>query len=91
LIARIGLPPGSEVDRGTLAPAIADPKTGVDSSEVEPDSVTVYIWPCAADNAFSFVFRPRFPLTAKSSGSLVYDYYNPNDRAALAPQLFRVR
>jgi hypothetical protein len=91
LIARIGLPPGSEVDRGTLAAASADPKTGVDSFEVAPDSVTVYVWPRAADNTFSFVFRPRFPLTAKSSGSVVYDYYNPDDRAILAPQLFRVR
>jgi hypothetical protein len=87
LIARLGLPPGSEADRGT----IADPKTGVDSFEVAPDSVTVCIRPRAADNVFSLMFRPRFPLTAKSSSSVVYDYYNPDERAVLAPQLFRIR
>jgi hypothetical protein len=89
LIARIGLPPASEVDRGTLAAAT---KAGVvDSFEVAPDSVTFYIWPRAADSTFSFVFRPRFALAAKSAGSVVYDYYNPDDRAALAPQLFTIQ
>ena len=90
LIARIGLPPGSEVDRGTLAAVVADPKASVDDFEVAPDAVTFYLWPRAADNTFSFVFRPRFAINAQSSGSLIYDYYNPEDRAVLAPQTFVV-
>ena len=90
LLARIGLPPGSEVDRGTLAAAMADPKSSVDSYEVAPDSVTFYVWPRAADSVFSFVFRPRFAADAKSAESALYDYYNPDDRAVLTPQLFRV-
>ena len=91
LIARIGLPPGSEVDRGTLAAIVADPKTGVDSFEAGPGSVTFYIWPRAADSSFSFVFRPRFALAAKSAPSVVYDYYNPDERAVLPPQIFTIQ
>jgi hypothetical protein len=91
LIARIGLPPGSEVDRGTLAAVVADRKASVDYFEVSPDAVTFYLWPRAADNTFSFVFRPRFVMNAKSSDSVIYDYYNPEDRTVLAPQTFVVR
>ena len=90
LIARIGLPPGSEVDRGTLAAVVADPRASVDDFEVGPDAVTSYLWPRAADNTFSFVFRPRFVMNAQSSGSLIYDYYNPEERTVLAPQTFVV-
>ena len=91
LIARIGLPPGSEVDRGTLAAVVADAKAGVDSFEAAPGSVTFYIWPRAADTSFSFVFRPRFALAAKSAPSVVYDYYNPDERAVLPPQVFTIQ
>jgi len=91
MIAKIGLPPGAEVDRGTLAGIVDDPKRSVDSFEVAPDHVTFYIWPQAADSTFQFVFRPRFAMTARMAQSIMYDYYNPDERVALVPQTFSVK
>ena len=75
MIAEIGLPPGAEVDRGTLASILNDPKSGVDSFEVAPDHVTFYVWPRAADSKFRFVFRPRFAMRARTAQSVLYDYF----------------
>lgn len=33
----MGLPPGAEIDRGTLAIAIDDTRSGLDSLKVAPD------------------------------------------------------
>jgi competence protein ComEC len=52
--------------------------------------VTFYIWPRAADSQFHFVFRPRFAMKAQSAQSVVYDYYNPDERVVLAPTAFTV-
>jgi hypothetical protein len=90
LIAEIGLPPGVEVDRGILAGIMSDPKNGVDSFEVMPDRVTFYIWPRAGDSTFAFVFRPRFAMKARTAQSVLYDYYNPEERVVLVPENFTV-
>jgi hypothetical protein len=90
MIAEIGLPPGVEIDRGTLASIIDDPKSGVDSFEVAPDHVTFYVWPQASDSNFQFVFRPRFAMTVRTAPSVLYDYYNPDERVSLAPETFAV-
>jgi hypothetical protein len=90
VIAEVGLPPGAEVDRGTLANIVADSSSSVDSFEVAPDHVTFYVWPRAADSRFHFVFRPRFAMRARSAQTLLYDYYNPEERVVLAPKMFRV-
>jgi hypothetical protein len=79
MIAEVGLPPGAEVDRGTLDDA------EVDSYEVAPDHVTFYVWPDANDTRFSFVFRPRYGMRAVTAPSVLYDYYNPDARAVLPP------
>ena len=90
MIAEVGLPPGAEVDRGVLEDLIADWKNGVNSYEVAPDRVTFYVWPRAADVKFRFVFRPRFGLKARAAQSVLYDYYNPDERVVLAPDRFVV-
>jgi len=90
VIAEIGLPPGAEVDRGTLANIVDDSNSGVDSFEVAPDRVTFYIWPRGANARFHFVFRPPFAMTARSAQSVLYDYYNPDERVVLAPKTFTV-
>jgi hypothetical protein len=79
MIAEIGLPPGAEVDRGTLDDA------EVDSYEVAPDHVTFYVWPNANDSKFSFTFRPRYGERALTAPSTLYDYYNPDARVVLPP------
>ncbi len=90
VIAEIGLPPGAEVDRGTLDSLVGHSKTGVDSYEVAPDHVTFYLWPRAADSRFRFVFRPRFAMHARAAQSVLYDYYNPDERSVLPPERFTV-
>jgi hypothetical protein len=87
LIAEIGLPPGAEVDRESIEEAR---EHGVNEYEVLPDRVVVYVWPQAGRMKFEFGFRPRFGLKALSASSTLYDYYNPDMRAAVAPVLFRV-
>ena len=91
MIAEIGLPPGAEVDRGSLDEMVNNFKIGVDSYEVAPDRVIFYVWPRAADSTLHFLFRPRFAMTAESEASTLYDYYNPDERAVLLPVAFVVK
>jgi hypothetical protein len=85
LLAEVGLPPGAEVDRTSLAAA------GADYYEVEPDRVVFYLWPRAGGTSFSFLFRPRFAMTAQSAPSRLYDYNNPEARAEMVPSRWVVR
>jgi hypothetical protein len=39
---------------------------------------------------FSFRFRPRMAMRARTAPSLLYDYYNPAARTEVAPVEFRV-
>lgn len=87
MIAEVGLPPGAEVDRGSLEGTLAK----VDSYEVAPDHVTFYVWPQAKDLQFEFLFRPRFPMNARMAESVLYDYYNPDVRTVLVPGSFTAR
>ncbi len=88
LIANIGLPPGAEVDRGSLT-SLVEAGT-IDSFEIAPDHVVAYVWPQAADTHFKFGFRPRFAMHAKSAQSMLYDYYNPDEKVVLEPMEFQV-
>lgn len=89
MLAEVGLPPGAEVDRASLDQAEAAP--GVSGYEIQPDRVVFYLWPTAGGSSFSFDFRMRYRIEAMSAPSLVYDYYNPEANASVAPVLFRVR
>lgn len=91
MIAEIGLPPGAEVDRGTLTELLDRPDTGVDSFEVAPGRVTLYLWPRANDAKFSFIFRPRFPMRVRTEPSALYDYYNPDARVVVPPTTLLVQ
>ena len=86
MIAEVGLPPGVEVDRGSLEATLKQ----VDSYEVAPDHVTFYVWPQASGLEFRFRFRPRFAMRAKMAESVLYDYYNPDERSVLVPGEFIV-
>jgi alpha-2-macroglobulin-like protein len=90
MIARVGLPPGAEVDRGVLEDVVRNGENGVDAYEIGPDQVTFYIWPRAADVSFRFLFRPRFAMKARAAESMLYDFYNPDSHVVLAPESFVV-
>ena len=89
LLAEIGLPPGADVDRASLDRAVKE--TGIDQYDILPDRLIVYLWPEAGGTRFQFKLRPRFGLVAHTAPSVVYDYYNPEARAVVAPAKFIVK
>ncbi|HKP72470.1 MAG TPA: MG2 domain-containing protein [Pyrinomonadaceae bacterium] len=90
LLAEVGLPPGADVDRASLERAMKESGWDFSHYDVLPDRLVVYLWPRAGGTNFQFTFRPRFGLAAKTASSVVYDYYNPEARATLAPTKFVV-
>jgi hypothetical protein len=89
LLAEVGLPPGADVDRASLA-KLLDNWT-ISRYELEPDRIVIYLWSgTAAGEKFSFRFTPRFAIRAKAAPAKLFDYYNPDLNAVLAPQTFSV-
>ena len=88
LLAEIGLPPGADVDRASLETAMNRSDWSIDQYDVLPDRVVVYLWPRAGGTEFEFKFRSRMAMTAKSSPSSIYDYYNPDAKAVVGPGTF---
>jgi uncharacterized protein YfaS (alpha-2-macroglobulin family) len=84
MLGEVGLPPGAEVDRASLDAG------GAGSYEVQPDRVVFYLWPSAGGSSFGFDFRLRYRMEASSAASKLYDYYNPEAAAAVAPVKFSV-
>ena len=91
LLAEVGLPPGAEVDRDSLEAVLHDRRSGVYRYDVLPDHVVLYLWPSKDSAPLSFDFHARFGMEAKSAPSSLYDYYNPEVSAEVAPSVFRIR
>jgi hypothetical protein len=91
MLAEIGLPPGADVDRASLDLAMKGSDWSISQYDVLPDRLVVYLWPRAGGTKFDFKFRPRFGLRAQTAASTVYDYYNPEARAIVAPIRFVVK
>ncbi len=88
MLAEIGLPPGADVDRESLQRVLTS--YSITQYDVLPDRVILYIWPKAGGSKFSFNFKPRFAMNASAAPSVLYDYYNPDARATVAPARFVV-
>lgn len=86
MLAEVGLPPGAEVDRASLEEVIP----GLDHFEIHPDKVVFYIWPQAGGVKFHFLLTPRFGMRAKNTASTLYDYYNPEALAEIAPNQWMI-
>jgi hypothetical protein len=84
MVAEIGLPPGSEVDRQSL-------QDSGQQYEVRPDRVVFYVWPSAGGTKLTFSFKTRYRMNANTSPSILYDYYNPEANATVAPVRFAVQ
>jgi hypothetical protein len=91
MLAEIGLPPGADVDRSSLEQAQKNSSWAISQYDILPDRVVVYLWPRTGGVNFDLKFRPRFGLNAKSAPSILYDYYNPDARAVVAPVAFAVK
>lgn len=90
MIAQVGLPPGTELDRQSLEDLL-DSGLGIDHYEIRPDRVVFYLWPKAGGSSFDFGLSLRLPMTAKSGPSVLYDYYNPEALTEVPPVTFTVR
>jgi hypothetical protein len=90
LLAEIGLPPGAEVDRGSLDETMKSSGWDISSYDVLPDRLVLYLWPHAGGTEFSFTFKPRYGVKAQSAPSILYDYYNPEAHAVVAPTQFQI-
>jgi hypothetical protein len=86
MLAEIGLPPGSEVDRESLE--TARESSLIQGYEVQPDRVVFYVWPEASGSKFEFRFRLRYGMDAMTAPSVLYDYYNPEANATIVPVHF---
>jgi len=65
LLAEVGLPPGADVDRASLAKAL-DSWT-VSRYELQPDRIIFYLWSWSAEGThFKFAFTPRYAIHAKA-------------------------
>jgi hypothetical protein len=90
MLAEIGLPPGAEVDRSSLESVVNDRSMGLDHYEIRSDRVVLYLWPRAGGATFDFFLSARIPMLAKSAGSMLYDYNNPEALSEVPPFVWNV-
>ncbi len=89
MLAEVGLPPGADVDRASLA-RLLDSWT-ISRYELQPDRIVFYLWsPSAEGSSFNFRFMPRYAINAKAAPATLSDYYNPDLRVVLPPETFSV-
>jgi hypothetical protein len=65
ILAEVGLPPGTDVDRASLDLAMKKADWQIKQYEVLPDRVIIYLWPRAGGLQFEFTFHQRFAMEAK--------------------------
>ena len=90
LLAEIGLPPGADVSRESLENAMKK-DWSLSRYEVLPDRIVLYMWSKPGGTKFNFKFKPRYGINAQTPASIVYDYYNPEAQAMVAPLMFSVK
>ncbi len=90
LLAEIGIPPGAEIERDSLEKELRD-NWSISRYEILPDKIIVYLWAVPGGTKFDFKFRPRYAINANAAPSVVYDYYNEEAKATLAPLKFEVK
>jgi hypothetical protein len=87
LLAQIGTPPGADVSRESLEAAL-ESDSNLSRYDVLPDRIVLYMWSKAGGTKFNFKFKPRYEINAQTPASIVYDYYNPEAHATVAPIRF---
>ncbi len=90
LLAEIGIPPGAEVSRESLEKAMEADRS-LSRYDILPDRIVVYMRAKAGGSKLNFSFRPRYGINAQTPASIVYDYYNPEAQAIIAPLKFSVK
>jgi hypothetical protein len=91
MLAEVGLPPGADVERESLERTMKESGWSINSYDVLPERLVVYLRPAGGGTRFQFKFRPRYGLDALTAPSTLYDYYNPEAHAVVPPTRFVVR
>jgi hypothetical protein len=73
MLAEVGLPPGADVDRESLERTMKESGWSINSYDILPDRLVLYLWPAGGGAKFSFKFRPRYGLDALTAPSTLYD------------------
>lgn len=87
LLAEVGLPPGADVDRASLVKLLDD--WTISRYELQPDRIVFYLCSWKAEGS-RLRFTPRYAIRAKAAPATLFDYYNPDFKAILAPQTITV-
>ena len=90
LLAEIGLPPGADVSRESLQSAM-DADWSLSRYDILPDRIVLYMWSKAGGTKFNFKFKPRYAINANTPASFIYDYYNEEAKATVAPLKFEMK
>jgi hypothetical protein len=90
LLAEIGTPPGADVSRESLEAALQN-DWSLSRYDILPDRIVLYMWSKAGGTHFQFKFRPRYRINAQTPASVIYDYYNPEAHATVAPLRFATK
>lgn len=90
LLAEIGIPPGADVSRESLEEALKN-DWSLSRYDILPDRIIFYMWSKAGGTKINFKFKPRYGIKALTPASVVYDYYNEEAKATVAPLKFEVK
>ncbi|MBX7173681.1 MAG: carboxypeptidase regulatory-like domain-containing protein [Pyrinomonadaceae bacterium] len=90
LLAEIGIPPGADVSRESLEEALKN-DWSLSRYDILPDRIIFYMWSKAGGTKINFKFKPRYGMKALTPASIVYDYYNEEAKAIVAPLKFEVK
>ncbi|HRH40055.1 MAG TPA: MG2 domain-containing protein [Pyrinomonadaceae bacterium] len=90
LLAEIGIPPGADVSRESLEEALKN-DWSLSRYDILPDRIIFYMWSKAGGTKINFKFKPRYGIKALTPASVVYDYYNEEAKAIVAPLKFEVK
>jgi hypothetical protein len=85
VIVDLGIPPGFTVDAGDFAEMVA--KKQVQKFTVTSRQVTLYVGEVKKGDVltFEYALKPKFPIKAKTTPTLAYEYYTPANRATAKP------
>jgi hypothetical protein len=85
VIVDLGIPPGFTVDAGDFAEMVA--KKQVQKFTVTSRQVTLYVGDVKKGDTLTFEYglKPKYPIKAKTTPTVAYEYYTPANRATAKP------
>lgn len=91
VIADLGIPPGFSVETSDLDELVS--KRVIDKYSLTGRQITIYLGKVTknTDYTFSYRLKAKYPIRAKASSSMVYEYYSPDKKGSSKPIEFYVQ